>query len=391
MNRFSFWSPTKIVFGPDSISQAGALIKGSGGTSVLVLYGGGSAIRNGLLQKVATALAEAGLKYDTIGGVRPNPSVQLAQQIVDEYSDRAVNFILGVGGGSVIDTAKAVAHGLASPGASVWDFFCGKKKVGASLPVGAMPTIAAAGSETSDSAVLTDLASGEKRGLGTPFNRPIFAIMDPTLTYSVTPRQTACGTADILMHTLERYFAPDTDNAVTDEMAEGLMRVVIKYGRAVMARPNDYKARSELMWAGSLSHNGLTGLGQTKDFSVHQMGHALSAKYDIPHGESLTAVWGAWAEMVYENDAARFAQYARNVWHVTEQDDKVAAQAGIRATKEYFRSLGLPVTITEAIGETTPGDIEGLTELCTYHGTRTIGSFRSLDARTISAIYCDAK
>jgi alcohol dehydrogenase YqhD (iron-dependent ADH family) len=158
-----------------------------------------------------------------------------------------------------------------------------------------------------------------------------------------------------------------------------------------MARPNDYKARSELMWAGSLSHNGLTGLGQTKDFSVHQMGHALSAKYDIPHGESLTAVWGAWAEMVYENDAARFAQYARNVWHVTEQDDKVAAQAGIRATKEYFRSLGLPVTITEAIGETTPGDIEGLTELCTYHGTRTIGSFRSLDARTISAIYCDAK
>lgn len=387
MYSFSYWNPTKVVFGADTVRLAGGEVREFGGTNVLVLYGGGSAVKNGLLEKVTGALSEAAVRYSVAGGIQPNPRVQLAQELVDMYKDKGVDFVLGVGGGSVIDTAKAVAHGLAAPGIPVWDFFSGKKPVTSSLPVGAIPTIAAAGSETSDSAVLTDLVSGEKRGLGTPFNRPKFTIMDPSLTVTLPPRQTACGVTDIMMHTMDRYFTHGTGNAVTDSLAEALLRVVIHYGKAVMRDPADYKARSELMWAGSLSHNGLTGLGQEKDFSVHQLGHALSARYDIPHGESLSAVWGAWAKTVYMDDIPRFAQYARHVWLISENDDKAAALAGIEATNQYFRFLGMPVTITEAAGVQSDEELDILTDLCTYHGTRRIGLFRVLDAGAIKAIF----
>jgi len=189
------------------------------------------------------------------------------------------------------------------------------------------------------------------------------------------------------MHTLDRYFAPDTDNAVTDELAEALMRVVVKNGNTAMKNPYDYKARSELMWAGSLSHNGLSGLGQTMDFAVHQLGHALSAKYDIPHGESLTIAWPSWARFVYRENTPRFARYAHNVWDVTDNDDEKAAIAGIIATEEYFRSLGMPVTLSESVGAKAKGDIEQLVEHCTYHGARTIGTFKVLGADEIRAIY----
>ena len=387
MNSFTFWSPTRIVFGPDTVGQVGGEVKACGGTHALVLYGQSSAAGSGLLAKITASLMEAGIQVDAVGGVQPNPRVQLAQRFVDGYRNRGIDFVLGVGGGSVLDTAKAVAHGLASPDTPVWDFFSGRKQVTASLPVGAVPTIAAAGSETSDSAVLTDLVSGEKRGLGTPFNRPKFAILDPLLTQSLPPRQTACGVTDILMHTMDRYFAPGTGNAVTDALAEGLLRVVIGCGRAVMKRPDDAAARSELMWAGSLSHNGLTGLGQAKDFSAHQLGHALSAKYDIPHGESLSAVWGAWASTVYRDDVPRFARFARAVWGIDELRPETAAHAGIEAAVRYFRELGMPVSLTEAVGPVSGEDINALTELCTYRGTRTIGSFRVLDADAIRAIY----
>lgn len=387
MNSFSVYNPTKVVFGAETVRLAGEEVKKCGGTRPLVLYGGGSAVRNGLLDKVTSSLREAGLTYRTAGGIQPNPRAELAQKITDDCRDKGVDFIIGVGGGSVLDTAKAVAHGLACPEVPVWDYFCQRRTVAASLPVCAIPTIAAAGSETSDSAVLTNQASGEKRGLGTPFNRPRLAILDPVLTLSLPLRQTACGVADILMHTLERYFAPDADNAVTDALAEALMRVVIEYGKVVMRKPDDYKARSELLWAGSLSHNGLTGLGQRKDFSAHQLGHALSARYDIPHGESLTAIWPAWAKTVYKDDVRRFARYAGNVWSVIERDDDAAALAGIEATTAFFRFLGLPVTLTEAAGSHAAEELDILTDLCSYHGTRTIGSFRILDEAGIRSIY----
>ena len=387
MNSFSYWNPTKVIFGADTAGSAGNEIRDFGGTRVLVIYGGGSASTSGVLDTVSRSLADAGISYYCYGGVRPNPVIDSTVKIVDEYKDKDIDFLLGVGGGSVIDTAKTVAHGLASPDIPLWDFFSGKAQVTSSLPIGVVLTIAAAGSETSNSAVQTNQATGIKKGLTTQFNRPRFAIMDPVLTYGLPPRQTACGITDILMHTLDRYFAPDTDNALTDELAEALMRVVIKYGRIAMEAPGDYKARSELMWAGSLSHNGLTGLGQALDFTVHQLGHAISSRYDIPHGESLSVMWPAWARYVYREHIPRFARFARNVWGVKRDNDETAAQDGIDATEEFMRCLGMPVTITGAVGERCREDIELLTGLCTFQHTRTIGAIKVLSADGIREVY----
>ena len=387
MNSFTFWSPTKVIFGADTVNQTGKEVKAFGGTNVLVFYGLGSAVKSGVLDTVTKSLEEAGIKYSCIGGVQINPLSEFAQEAVDEYKDKDIDFVLGVGGGSVIDTAKAVAIGLASPDTPIWEFWEQKKEVKTALPTGVVLTIAAAGSETSVSAVLTNKTLGIKRGLGTQFNRPMFAIMDPTLTYTMPPRHTACGVVDILMHTLDRYFAPDTDNAVTDEIAEGIMRVTVKYGKTAMEKPLDYKSRAELMWAGSLSHNGITGLGQTMDFAVHQLGHTISGRYDIPHGESLSIAWPAWAKYVYRHDVARFAKYANEVWNISETDDEAAALKGIEATTEFFREINMPVTLNEAIGEECKNDAEILADFCTYHKTRTIGSFKVLDLEAIKDIY----
>jgi len=388
LNGFTFWSTTKVVFGADTVKLTGKEVKEFGGTNVLVFYGSGSAVKSGVLDTVTKSLEEEGIKFSCIGGVQINPLAEFAQKAVDDNKDKGFDFVLGVGGGSVIDTAKVVAHGLANPDIPIWDFSTLKEDVKKSLPIGVVLTIAAAGSETSMSAVLTNQAEGIKRGFLSQFNRPKFAVMDPVVTYTLPPRHTACGVTDILMHTLDRYFAPDTENAVTDELSEALMRVIVKYGKTVMDKPNDYKARAELMWAGSLSHNGLTGLGQTMDFAVHQLGHTLSAMYDIPHGESLSIAWPAWARYVYRVDTMRFAKYARNVWGITElDDDDKAAADGINATEDYFRLIKMPVNLTDLVGEKCKDDIDELADVCTYHQTRTIGSFKVLDFAAIKEIY----
>lgn len=387
MNNFTFWSPTKVVFGENTVSSVGEEIKSFGGTNVLVFYGMGSAVSSGVLRRVTDSLGDAGLKYHAVGGVQINPTSAFAQNVVDKHQNSGFDFVLGVGGGSVIDTAKAVAHGLANPGTPIWDFFTLVVNLEHSLPVGAVLTIAAAGSETSPSAVLTNTELDIKRGLTSQLNRPQFAIMDPTLTFSLPVRHTVCGVVDILMHTLDRYFAPDADNALTDELAEALMRVVVRYGRVAIEWPDDFKARSELMWAGSLSHNALTGLGQTLDFSVHQLGHAISGKFDVPHGESLSITWPAWAKYVYRTDVARFARYAQKVWGITSSDSEAAALAGISATIDFFRSLNAPVSLAEGVPNGAVVDIEELALLCTYHKTRSIGSFQVLDFDDVLEIY----
>ncbi len=253
--------------------------------------------------------------------------------------------------------------------------------------MGVVLTIAAAGSETSDSAVLTLGSEQLKRGLGTPLNRPKFAIMDPTVTVSLSPRQTACGITDIMMHTLDRYFAHDTGNDMTDGIARTVLRTAVRAGAAAMADPGDVNARSELMWAGSLSHNGMTGLGQEKDFSVHQLGHELSGMFDIPHGESLSAMWPAWARYVMETDVPRFAYYAREIWDIAEEDDRIAAVRGIDATESYFRSLGMPVTLGQAVGVQSEETLKALAHKCAFGGTRTIGSLRPLGEEEIYRVY----
>lgn len=390
MNSFSFQMPTKIIFGSGTPDSVGEQVRDFKGSKVLVLYGGGSALKNGLLKRVTDSLDKAGLLWTAVGGIQPNPLAEFAQQIVDAHCGGAFDFILAVGGGSVIDTAKAVSYGLCAPEIPVWDYFRKKAVPACNLPVGVILTIAAAGSETSDSAVLTLASEKLKRGLSTPLNRPKFAIMDPSLTLTLPPRQTACGITDIIMHTLDRYFAHDLGNDVTDGLAAVVLRTAIQHGAVAMKDPNNIKARSELMWAGSLSHNGITGLGQVKDFSVHQLGHELSGMFNIPHGESLSAMWGSWARFVMEHDIPRFAKYAREIWSVQVSDDHIAALSGIQATEDFFCSIGMPVTLGQAVGIQSEATLRQLAHKCSFGGTRSIGSFRPLAEEEIYLVYQNA-
>lgn len=389
MHAFTQYVPTKIVFGRKTEEQSGALARQCGATKVYVLYGGGSAVKSGVLDRVIRSLEKEGLVCKVKGGVKPNPGLAFAREAVCEAKEFGADFILAVGGGSVIDTAKAVAHGVADPDTDIWEFWCRNKTVKASIPVGVVLTLAAAGSETSDSAVLTNEEIQVKRGLSTEFNRPVFAVMNPELTYTLPKYQVGCGITDIMMHTMDRYFTKTQGNELTDEIAEGLLRTVIKNGAAAMRDSHDYDAMSELMWAGSLSHNGLTGLGAVKDFAVHQLGHELSAKYDIAHGASLSAVWEAWASYVYPADSDRFARFADKVWGIQKTDVDEAAREAIALTVEYFKSLGMPTSFGEAeeIGIKSEEELRALADGCSYGKTRTIGCFKECDAEDIYEIY----
>ena len=392
MRGFQYYMKTEVVFGPGSERQTASLVKKHGGSRCLVVYGGGSAVRSGLLDRICDLLKEAGIYGETFGGVQPNPRVDHTRKGVKQAIAMEADFILAVGGGSVIDTAKAIAHGTAQPDTDIWEFWMKRAEVKKSLPVGVVLTIPAAGSETSDSAVLTHEADCEKRGLSTDFNRPAFAVMDPCLAATLPRYQVACGVTDILMHTMDRYFNPVPDNHITDALAEALLRVVLEHGQAAVENPGDMAHMSEIMWCGSLSHNGLTGLGGEKDFAVHQLGHAISAKYDVAHAASLSVVWSSWAKAVAPADGyRRFARFARNVWMVEEDDDETAAKLAIEKQSAYFEALGMPVGFSQLLGcRLTEDEIENLTDLCSYGYARTIGSFRVLDAAAIREIYGSA-
>ena len=389
MQSFQYYIKTNVVFGEGSVCRTAELVKKHGGSRVLVVYGGGSAKRSGLLDRVFALLDEALLPYDSIGGVQPNPRVELAREGVKRAVEFRVDLILAVGGGSVIDTAKAIAHGAANPETDIWEFWKRRAVPTRSTPVGVILTIPASGSETSDSAVLTNEQECEKRGLNTDLNRPAFAILDPKLAMTLPTRQLSCGVTDILMHTLDRYFTPADDNELTDALAEALLRVVIRNGPKVVENENDLHAMSEIMWCGSVSHNGLTGLGAPREFTTHQLGHALSEKFDAIHGETLSAMWGSWARYVWETKPARFARFARNVWDVDDVDADEAAMLGIEATENFFRSLHMPVSLGE-LKDVGVQSEEGLQELalrCSYQKTRTIGSFRVLGYDEMLEIY----
>ena len=389
MQSFQYYIKTNVVFGEGSVCRTAELVKKHGGSRVLVVYGGGSAKRSGLLDRVFALLDEALLPYDSIGGVQPNPRVELAREGVKRAVEFRADLILAVGGGSVIDTAKAIAHGAANPETDIWEFWKRREVLTRSTPVGVILTIPASGSETSDSAVLTNEQECEKRGLNTDLNRPAFAILDPKLAMTLPPRQVSCGVTDILMHTLDRYFTPADDNELTDALAEALLRVVIRNGPKVVENENDLHAMSEIMWCGSVSHNGLTGLGAPREFTTHQLGHALSEKFDAIHGETLSAMWGSWARYVWEKKPARFARFARNVWDVDDVDADEAAMLGIEATENFFRSLHMPVSLGELKGVGVQSE-EGLQELalrCSHQKTRTIGSFRVLGYDDMLEIY----
>ena len=390
MYNFTQYSPTEIVFGRDTQKEAGKLVKKWGGNRVLLVYGGGSVVRSGLLDTIKKELEGQQVSYTELAGVKPNPRLSLAREGVKKAIAFQADMILAVGGGSVIDTAKAVAHGAANPDKDIWDvFWMQKEPVTKSLPVGVVLTIAAAGSETSDSAVLTNEETGRKQGISTDFNRPKFAIMNPELAATLPKYQVACGLVDIMMHTLERYFTPISQgNQMTDEIAEGLLRTVIANGPKAYENPADYDAMSEIMWCGSLSLNGITGLGRPKDFLNHKLGHELGARFDEAHGATLSAVWGSWARYVYKLDVERFARYGEKVWGIREEEKEAAALQAIARTEEFFRSLGMPVCLGQMkIGVQPDSVLRELADSATKGDTVRLGSFKKMNAQDMYEIY----
>lgn len=387
MEKFNFYSPTEIVFGKDSESKTAELVKKYNGHNVLIVYGGGSVKRSGLLDKICQQLKDAGLNYKTLGGVQPNPLVSFVNKYVKQAFEDKIDFVLPIGGGSVIDTAKAIAHGLKHPDNDIWDIWTGKVKLTETTPFGSIVTLAAAGSETSDSAVLTHEEEGKKRGFSTPFNRAKFAILDPELTYSAPVFQKACGIADIMMHTLERYFAKEKNNFMTDYIAEGLLKDVMTQAPTMLTNSTDYVSHSEVMYCGSISHNDLTGLGRTKDFSVHKFGHELSGKYGATHGASLTAMWASWARYVYKDDPERFAHLGKVLFDV-KQTGEAGAVETIDKMEQFFYSLRLPINLSQLTGDVlSEQDIIKLTDMCTDNDSKKIGNFHPLNYQDVYTIY----
>lgn len=389
MKSFVYYTPTEVVFGKGSESKVGNLVKQFGGKKVLLHYGGKSAERSGLLDRVCGALDAEEVKYVKLGGVVPNPRLSKVYEGIELCKKEGVDLILAVGGGSVIDSAKAIGLGLMYDG-DVWDFFAGKARAESGFPVGAVLTIPAAGSEMSCSCVITKEDGAEKRSYDDDIIRPKFAVMDPELTYSLPAYQTACGVVDIMMHTMERYFSQEDDMTLTDEVAEAILRTVKDCAYKVMKNPGDYRHRAQIMWAGSLSHNGLTGCGTVGDFASHRLEHELSALYDVAHGAGLAAIWATWARYVYKENVSRFVRFAVNVMGVTNDftDPEATALAGIEAMERFYRDLSMPTSISELIGrEPTDAEIKLMAEKCSRGGARTVGHFKELDMADMEAIY----
>ncbi|MBC8529776.1 iron-containing alcohol dehydrogenase [Christensenellaceae bacterium NSJ-44] len=396
MKSFDFYSPTEVVFGKGGEQQVGALVKKWGGKKVLLHYGGKSAEKSGLLDRVKASLKAEGIPFVSLGGVQPNPRLSLIYEGIELCKAEGVDFILAVGGGSTIDSAKAIGVGLGHPDEDVWEFYFGKQ-VQKMAPVGVVLTIAAAGSETSNSSVVTKVeedGTHVKRSIDQDAIRPKFAVMNPELIYTLPKYQIGCGIADIIMHTLERYFsaAETLGNDLTDRIAESVLKTMIQYGPQYLATPDDYKAASEVMWAGSISHNNMTGCGNGGDFATHLIGHELSARYDAAHGATLTAVWGAWARYVMSENVLRFAQYAVNVWgcDFDSADPERTALAGIACTEKFFASIGMPINIPQIQSGVTEEDMAAMADMCVSRGRTAIGGFKKLSRDDVYNIYVAA-
>ena len=384
MRDFNFYTPTKIFFGKGKEKNVGEIIKDYGFKRIMLQYGMGSIKKCGLYDTVMTSLKENGIEVTEMGGVEPNPKYDFINEAIKVATNENVELILAVGGGSVIDSAKYTAIGAAS-GLDVFDVAMGRVKTDKALPVACILTISAAGSEMSASAVLTNTEAGIKKGTGGDYIRPLFSILNPELTYSVSPYQTACGISDIMAHTMERYFYPCDDTPLTDRIAEGLLKSVVEAGRTVMKEPENYEARATIMWASSLSHNNLTGCGRENALAVHQLEHALSGMYDhIAHGAGLAVLFPAWCRYAYKENVSRFAQFARGVFDVNDTDDSSAAIKGIEALEAFFKEIGMPLRLREFGIENTS---DALAELCTMKRTRTIKSYVEIDSLVAKEIF----
>lgn len=392
MINFEFYAPTKVVFGKETEKKAGKLVKEYGGHKVLLHYGGQSAVKSGLLDRIMKSLEEEDIPFVSLGGVVPNPRLSLVHKGIALCKKEKVDFILAVGGGSVIDSGKAIGYGLANDG-EVWDFYAKTRVPEACTPIGTVLTIAAAGSEMSNSSVITNEEGWLKRGCNHDASRCKFAIMNPELTYTLPDYQTASGCVDILMHTMERYFTKIEDTMLTDGISEALMRTVMQNAKILTIDPNNYDARAQVMWASSLSHNNLTGCGTIGDWACHQLEHEIGGMFDVAHGAGLSAVWGSWARYVYKEKPERFAQFAVNVMGVIHDysDPYRTALAGIRAMEEFYHMIDMPISISELGIDLTDEQIETLAYKCSFQNTRTIGEFYPLNIEDMRNIYKEAR
>lgn len=389
MKDFNFYTPTEVAFGKESEKQIGALAKKYGATKVLIHYGGKSAEESGLLAVVRQQLDNVAIPFVELGGVVPNPVLSKVNEGIALAKREGVDFILAVGGGSVIDSAKAIACGMAYSG-DVWDFFLGTAKAEACYPIGVVLTIPAAGSEMSCGCVITKEDGDAKRAYDDNIMRPKFAVMNPERTYTLPAYQTACGATDIMMHTMERYFSHDDDMVLTDNIAEAILRTVKEYAPKVIANPEDYLMRSQIMWAGSVAHNDLTGCGTTGDWATHMLEHELSAIFKVAHGAGLAAIWPHWATYTMDENISRFARFAVNVMGVSNdfKSQKNTAIAGIDAMKAFYRSIGMPTSIPELIGrKATDDEIKTMAEKCSLGKSVAVGHLKELRYDDILAIY----
>ncbi len=393
MFGFEFYTPTKVIFGKDTEKQIGEILKEYGAKKVLIHYGGSSAVRSGLLNRIKTALNESGIAYVELGGVVPNPHLSKVREGIALGKAEGIDFILAVGGGSVIDSSKAISYGLAELDKDVWELFEGKREAEKFLPVASVLTIAAAGSETSNSCVITNEETGEKRAYDDDISRPKFAIMNPELTMSLPDYQTEAGCTDIMMHTMERYFTQGGNMELTDEIAEGLLRTVMKYAEILHSDPHNYEARAEIMWAGSLAHNGLTGCGNDGgDFVSHMLEHEMGGMFDVTHGAGLAAIWPSWARYVYKDCLPRFVRYAVNVMGVAPAvKDEETALKGIEAMEEFYHRIGMPVNMKELGINPTEEQILEMAESCANAVGGRKGSAKVLFQRDFADIYRMAK
>ena len=390
MKDFNFYAPTEVVFGQQSEEQVAALVKKYGGTKVLVHYGGKSAERSGLLDKICGLLAQGGIPFVKLGGVVPNPRLSLARRGIELCRREGVDFILAIGGGSVIDSAKCIGYGACMEG-DVWDLYLGKAKAPQTvLPVASVLTIPAAGSEMSEASVITNEEGDVKLGYSNNISRPKFAIMNPSRTFTLPPYQTAAGVTDIMMHTMERYFNTECDMTLTDAMAEALMRTMKASVFEVLKNPEDYRNRAQIMWAGSLAHNDVTGFRAAGDWATHQLEHELSGMFDVTHGAGLAAVWPSWARYVMHENLSRFVRFAVNVMEVPNDftDPEGTALRCIEAMERFYHAIHMPINIRELIHRNiTDEEIREMTRKCSRDYQRTIGAFKVLTADDMEAIY----
>ena len=383
MENFTFANPTKIIFGKATEQGVGKEIKPFS-SRVLLHYGKASIKKSGLYDRICRALDAEGIRHVELGGALPNPRLSLVREGIKLCRDEKLDFILAVGGGSVIDSAKAIAAGVPYQG-DVWDFYLKKAVIASMLPIGVVLTIPAAGSESSNASVITNEEGWLKRDAGSELMRPRFAIMNPELTFTLPPYQTACGAADIMAHVMERYFTNVRAVEFTDRLCEATLKTIIDHVPRVLADPSNYDSRAEVMWAGTIAHNDLLSTGRTGDWASHCIEHELSGIYDIAHGAGLAVVFPAWMKKVYTHDVARFAQFAHRVWNVDDnfEDPARTALEGIRRLEVFFHEIGLPVTLKE-LG-VKDDRLKEMARKCTDRGP--VGNFVKLDRDEVLEVY----